>query len=247
MGKSSDSTEGKFQSFRGARAEEWLWLVIILGLAMGHRALIQWQWKRSLASMPDVGVSDLLCWAETFPPVESQWPKQSLRSNPRPRVSNNWNNGTRSESWKRDSWVDAEHLELNQADSASLEALPGIGPVLARRVVRFRDSMRGFSDLESLYMVYGLDSSVVDSLKARCTLDAGLVRPFCLDSIDFSTLLKHPLWDYEGAQCVMRARGHGVASMAELWTRMRTMGCHQDRWMPYLQLCEVHVDSVQVH
>lgn len=247
MGKSSDSTEGKFQSFRGARAEEWLWLVIILGLALGHRAFTQWQWKQSLAALPDVGVSELLCWAETFPPVESQWPKQSIRSNPRLQVSNTWGKGKQIESWKRDSWTHAEQVELNQADSAALEALPGIGPVLARRVVRFRDSMRGFSDLESLYMVYGLDSSVVDSLKARCTLDAGLVRPFCLDSIDFSTLLKHPLWDYEGAQCVMRARGHGVASMTELRMRMRTMGCHQENWMPYLDLCEVQADSTGVH
>ena len=247
MGKSSDSTEGKFQSFRGTRLEEWLWLVIILGLAMGHRALTQWQWKQSLASLPDVGVSDLLCWAETFPPVEIPWPKQSLRSTPRSRGSSNWSNGARREFWKRDSWSDAEQLELNQADSASLEALPGIGPVLARRVVRFRHSLRGFSDFEALYMVYGLDSSVVDSLKVRCTLDAGRVRPFCLDSIDFSTLLKHPLWDHEGAQCVMRARGQGVASMTELWTRMRAMGCHQEHWMPYLDLCEMHADSIGVH
>ena len=247
MGKSSDSTKEKFQSVRGARVEEWLWLVVILGLAMGHRAFTQWQWRQSLDSLPDVGVSELLCWAETFPPVASPWPKQAPRSTPRSRGRNNWSKGARSESWKRDSWVDAEHLELNQADSASLEALPGIGPVLARRVVRFRDSMRGFSDCESLYMVYGLDSSVVDSLKARCTVDAERVRPFCLDSIDFSSLLKHPLWDYEGAQCVMRARGHGVASMTEFWTRMRTMGCHQEQWMPYLDLCGMHADSIGVH
>ncbi len=36
-------------------------------------------------------------------------------------------------------------IELNSADSASLEKLPGIGPALASRIIRYRSRLGGFS------------------------------------------------------------------------------------------------------
>ncbi len=46
--------------------------------------------------------------------------------------------------------------EINTADSAALERLPGIGPVLARRIVEQRERLGGFRTVEEVLTVTGL-------------------------------------------------------------------------------------------
>lgn len=47
-------------------------------------------------------------------------------------------------------------LDLNTADSAALEALPGIGQVLAGRIIKYRYVRKGYSSVEDIKQVYGL-------------------------------------------------------------------------------------------
>ena len=131
-------------------------------------------------------------------------------------------------------------MELNLADSAALEALPGIGPILARRNLRFRAFMRGFARMSDLSMVWGLDSALIEELAVRCTLDTGLVRPFCVKALSFDSLQAHPRWDHAGARCVIQAVGRGVRDLDELWERLEFMGCAKEEWRPYLALCDPH-------
>jgi competence protein ComEA len=55
-------------------------------------------------------------------------------------------------------------FDLNLADTAQLKKVYGIGPVLALRIVRFREKLGGFVKREQLNEVYGLDSAVVKRL-----------------------------------------------------------------------------------
>lgn len=47
-------------------------------------------------------------------------------------------------------------LDLNRATAAELTGLPGIGPVLADRIVAYRDSVGGFRGVEDLVAVKGI-------------------------------------------------------------------------------------------
>ena len=47
-------------------------------------------------------------------------------------------------------------LNLNTATPKQLESLPGIGPVLARRIVEFREKRGGFRRLEDLLAIPGI-------------------------------------------------------------------------------------------
>jgi competence protein ComEA len=47
-------------------------------------------------------------------------------------------------------------LNLNTATPAQLEALPGVGPVLAQRIVDFRQKRGGFKRIEELLAVPGV-------------------------------------------------------------------------------------------
>ena len=47
-------------------------------------------------------------------------------------------------------------LNLNTASPKQLEALPGIGPVLAKRIVEFRDKKGGYKRIEELLAIPGV-------------------------------------------------------------------------------------------
>ncbi len=61
-------------------------------------------------------------------------------------------------------------LDLNRAKAGELEALPGIGAVLAQRVIAFRESLGGFRTIEDLREVKGIGAKKFDQLKSLVTV-----------------------------------------------------------------------------
>lgn len=55
-------------------------------------------------------------------------------------------------------------VDLNRADAARLDALPGIGPVLAARIVAYREQHGGFRSVRDLRRVQGIGEKLYQSL-----------------------------------------------------------------------------------
>lgn len=60
-----------------------------------------------------------------------------------------------------------EYGDLNLATEADLKAIYGVGDILSRRIVKFRDRLGGFLVTEQLGHVYGLEKEVVDRILER--------------------------------------------------------------------------------
>jgi len=58
-------------------------------------------------------------------------------------------------------------LNLNTASVQELDALPGIGPVLARRIVEFRQKKGGFKRVEELLAIPGISEKKWKVIKER--------------------------------------------------------------------------------
>lgn len=56
-------------------------------------------------------------------------------------------------------------LHLNRATASDLEALPGVGPVLAERIVSFRDENGPFETIEDLLEVPGIGEAKLSSFR----------------------------------------------------------------------------------
>lgn len=63
-------------------------------------------------------------------------------------------------------------IDVNKATAEEWKTLPGIGEVLARRVVKFREKLGRFSSIEQVGKTYGLSDSVFLQLKPYLLLDS---------------------------------------------------------------------------
>ncbi|GIJ25742.1 hypothetical protein Vqi01_09040 [Micromonospora qiuiae] len=61
-------------------------------------------------------------------------------------------------------------VNLNTATSAQLETLPGVGPVLARRIIEHRDQHGGFRSVGDLRQVSGIGDARYEQLKDLVTV-----------------------------------------------------------------------------
>jgi competence protein ComEA len=61
-------------------------------------------------------------------------------------------------------------VNLNTATATDLDALPGIGPVLAQRIVTYREQQGRFTSVEQLDDVPGIGPSIYDQLKTLVTV-----------------------------------------------------------------------------
>ncbi len=97
--------------------------------------------------------------------------------------------------------------DINTADSIQLDAVYGIGPVLARRILQFRDRLGGFLSMDQLREVYGLDSVVVKNLGKRFEVKKGFTpRVLMLNEINLEALMAHPYVSRREAQAIVTYR-----------------------------------------
>ncbi len=87
-------------------------------------------------------------------------------------------------------FIDIPRVDLNRADSAALDDLPGIGPWFAARIIAYRVELGGYSFAEQLLDIYHFDREKFDGL-------ADLVycsppTPYALWSLPADSLAKHP-------------------------------------------------------
>lgn len=66
--------------------------------------------------------------------------------------------------------VGEEKININTAEAAQLERLPGVGPSLAKKIIEYRQEKGGFISLEELMAVPGIGPKSFEKLKEKITL-----------------------------------------------------------------------------
>lgn len=99
-------------------------------------------------------------------------------------------------------------IDINKADSAAWEALPGIGPVLAARIVRFRDKLGGFYSVAQVAETYGLPDSTFKKIQASLQLHKVSLKKIDINQTDEKTLAQHPYIRYKLARVIVLYRSN---------------------------------------
>jgi competence protein ComEA len=58
-----------------------------------------------------------------------------------------------------------ELININTANQAELESLPGIGPVLAQRIIAYREANGSFASIDDILDVFGIGQSTFEMIK----------------------------------------------------------------------------------
>lgn len=61
-------------------------------------------------------------------------------------------------------------IDLNRAETSELEMLPGIGEVLAERIIRYREQCGGFTSVDQLTEVEGIGKSRLQEIRSLITV-----------------------------------------------------------------------------
>ena len=88
--------------------------------------------------------------------------------------------------------------DINLAVKEDLKTINGIGEKLSERIIKYRSKLQGFSTLNQLYEVWGLDTEVVDKLLLVFkVINLPNIKKINLNTVSFRELLKNPYLDYE--------------------------------------------------
>ena len=111
-------------------------------------------------------------------------------------------------------YIDIPLLDINRADSAEFDALPGIGGYFAAKMVEYRSRLGGYSCKEQLMEIYYLDNEKYSRFSDLITV--GESRPFRLWSMPADSLKLHPyIRNWKTANAIVLYRDNNPR---ELWT-----------------------------
>lgn len=113
-------------------------------------------------------------------------------------------------------FIDIPLLDLNLADSADFDALPGIGGWFAAKMMEQRNALGGYSYKEQLLDIWNFDEDRYNGLKDLITVAESHRRPYPLWKLPADSLRKHPyIRDYETARAIVLYRNNNPE---EKWT-----------------------------
>lgn len=97
-------------------------------------------------------------------------------------------------------------IEINTADSVQLKQMPGIGNVLSKRIVKYRDLLGGFYSISQLKEVYGLTEQTISLFESKITVDLSKIKKLDVNFADLNELSRHPYLKKDLASKIVKFR-----------------------------------------
>ena len=111
-------------------------------------------------------------------------------------------------------------IEINRSDSATLVRLPGIGPVLSARIIKYRRLLGGFARIEQLKEVYGLSEETYDIIAKLVSADSSIIVRININTAEYRELAHIRYFDkYELASILkyrqLKGRINGINDLID--------------------------------
>ena len=100
-------------------------------------------------------------------------------------------------------FINIPRIDINRADSALFETLPGIGKYFASKMVSYRRQLGGYSYPEQLMDIWHFDREKYDALKDLITVRKSTCTPYPLWTASEQELALHPYIGKYGAHGII--------------------------------------------
>jgi competence ComEA-like helix-hairpin-helix protein len=153
-------------------------------------------------TLQEAGTQNSFPVRRQIPPVQDRVPERPPKS-----------------SYVQDSRDQITSININSADSLTLVRLKGIGPVLAARIIKYRESLGGYADVNQLKEIYGMDTNTLKSIIPSLYIDLSAIRKMDLNTATFKELLHHPYLEYDDVKRIVnyRDKHHPIDSLNALF------------------------------
>ncbi len=102
-------------------------------------------------------------------------------------------------------------IDINTANAEELRQLKGIGNVLSKRIVDFREALGGFTSIGQIEEVYGLSPETWENIKNQLVINAPILKKININQANLETLRNHPYISYNVARSIVAYREmHGA-------------------------------------
>lgn len=133
-------------------------------------------------------------------------------------------------------YVEQMELFINRSSAEDWKKIRGIGHVLSKRIVAYKELLGGFTQLEQIAEVYGISDSLYQSMLPLLFLDSADIQKLNIAEADFKMLIRHPYLNIDQVKEILKARksSHSICSELDLWA-MESFDIERDRRLiPYL-------------
>lgn len=97
-------------------------------------------------------------------------------------------------------------VDINTADTAIFSLLYGIGPAFSERIVKYRNLLGGYANVDQILEVYGMDSTRFLAIKPYLNLDSLPLRKLQINSASIKALKNHPYLNFYQAKAIYEFR-----------------------------------------
>lgn len=152
------------------------------------------------------------------------------------KIKKNFFEGSKFSNDKKWEQKQVHIVNINTADSLEFLSLPGIGPKLSSRIIRFREKLGGFLSVNQVAETFGLADSVFQKIKPQLKCINGQVKKININTATLDELRQHPYIRYQLAKLILAYREqHGnFNNMASLRSIMLITDSLYERINPYI-------------
>lgn len=127
-------------------------------------------------------------------------------------------------------------IPFSEADSITLQIVPGIGQATAGRIIKYRENLGGFHSKNQLIEVYGVKEETAIAVWEFFDFDPQISRKLKINSAEIQDLAAHPYISYGEAKVLLAFRNqHGRFDSAEDLMKVKIFKVEWvDKIKPYL-------------
>ncbi|SEF99903.1 DNA uptake protein ComE [Algoriphagus boritolerans DSM 17298 = JCM 18970] len=128
-------------------------------------------------------------------------------------------------------------IPFSEADSITLQIVPGIGQATASRIIKYRENLGGFHSKRQLLEVFGMKEETSDAVWEFFEFDPKILRKIKINSAMIEDLASHPYISYGEAKVLVAFRHqHGAFNSAEDLLKVKIFKAEWvEKIKPYLE------------
>ena len=126
-------------------------------------------------------------------------------------------------------------IDLNIAKAEDLLPIYYVGPSTSARIIKYRDRIGGFSNIDQVADIWWLPDSIFQEIRHKVIITGAITPSIYINTSDMETLKNHPLIDYKLAKSIYNYRKqHGRYYEWNDLTKLHLMKGHEDL-EPYIK------------